>query len=530
MEKRLFLAVFLSLGIVFIFQWFVAPTTKVQQNVEQQKKIETENNQKVENSTDIVSSSVNIKKPDTSVLFNEEKLVMEQQHLLVEVSNKGGNIEKIEDIVLKHSFQEKHYFSFTAFDQQKFDLKKINTSTIQASFKNQEFEIIKTYTIRQQNALDINVSIKNISNSKKSFTDQIQAMVVDLSRLDINEKQADWTLREYVIKTNKKMIRKNNVQQLNDKWNKEEHIEVEWFGYRNKYFSSVVKPNFKVEKYIIKALDKEQLSLGTHVSYLDILPGDKIEMNMLVYVGPQTPSLLKAVDASFEKIFVFSDWGWLDAISKAIYFLLGFLHNILPIWGLCIILVSLIIYGLMYPLTLKSLISMKKIQKLQPKIKTIQEKYKNNPEKLNQEIVQLYKTENVNPLSGCLPMLLQMPIFVGLYQVLWRTVYFRGESFLWIKDLSMPDHLIKLPVNVPLMGEYINILPIIMMIVMGIQQKLSMASLNVDSEQAQQQKMMAIIFPIVIGVIFYQFASGLNLYFVVFYILSAITQWKISKA
>jgi len=189
----------------------------------------------------------------------------------------------------------------------------------------------------------------------------------------------------------------------------------------------------------------------------------------------------------------------------------------------------LTVYGLMYPLTIKSLTSMRKMQLLQPKIKALQEKYKKTPEKLNQEIVQLYKENNVNPLSGCLPMLLQMPIFVGLYQVLWRSIYFRGESFLWMKDLSLPDRLIKLPINVPFIGDYLNILPIIMVVVMAIQQQMSMKSLAADSEQASQQKIMAIFFPIFIGFIFYQFSSGLNLYFVVFYILSAFTQWNISR-
>lgn len=172
---------------------------------------------------------------------------------------------------------------------------------------------------------------------------------------------------------------------------------------------------------------------------------------------------------------------------------------------------------------------MRKMQLLQPKIKMLQEKHKKSPEKLNQEIVQLYKENNVNPLSGCLPMLLQMPIFVGLYQVLWRSIYFRGESFLWMKDLSLPDRLIKLPVNVFWLGEYFNILPVLMVVVMAIQQKISMNSMAVDSEQAAQQKMMATFFPIFIGFIFYHFSSGLNLYFVVFYILSALTQWNISR-
>ena len=173
---------------------------------------------------------------------------------------------------------------------------------------------------------------------------------------------------------------------------------------------------------------------------------------------------------------------------------------------------------------------MKKMQALQPKMTQLKEKYKDNAEKLNKEIVELYRVNNVNPVSGCLPMLLQMPIFVGLYQVLWRSIYFRGEPFLWMKDLSMPDHLVKFPITIPFLGEYFNLLPLLMMGIMLLQQMITIKnSVGGDPEQQQQQKMMAIFMPIMLGVMFYNFASGLNLYFVVFYSLSALSQWNITR-
>jgi YidC/Oxa1 family membrane protein insertase len=266
------------------------------------------------------------------------------------------------------------------------------------------------------------------------------------------------------------------------------------------------------------------------LSNINVPVGESLQYDLIVFAGPQDLKELSDANKDFAKIMAFSDWGWLDAIAKAIHWMLGMLHKLIPSWGICIILGSFIIYALMYPLTLKSLVSMRKMQAVQPKVKALQEKYKKSPEKLNQEIMQLYKENNVNPLSGCLPMLLQMPIFVGLYQVLWRSIYFRGESFLWIKDLSMPDRLIKLPFTIPFLGEYFNILPILMTAIMVLQQKITTSGITMtDPEQAAQQKMMAIIFPVMIGFIFYNFASGLNVYFVIFYALSAGTQWKISQ-
>ena len=127
-------------------------------------------------------------------------------------------------------------------------------------------------------------------------------------------------------------------------------------------------------------------------------------------------------------------------------------------------------------------------------------------------------------------MFLQLPVFIGLYQVLWRSVEFKGASFLWIKDLAEPDRLIVLKNALPLIGTDINILPLFMMVIMFVQQKLSAKNMVVsDPMQAQQQKMMQTIFPIFLGVIFYKFSSGLTLYFTMFYILSAFTQWKLAQ-
>lgn len=127
-------------------------------------------------------------------------------------------------------------------------------------------------------------------------------------------------------------------------------------------------------------------------------------------------------------------------------------------------------------------------------------------------------------------MLLQMPVFIGLYQVLWRSVSLKGADFWWIKDLSQPDRLAILPFSLPFFGNEINLLPIIMVFVMAIQQKITSKSMVItDPAQATQQKMMTIMMPVVLGVVFYQFASGLTLYFTAFYALSTFTQWKMSK-
>ena len=173
---------------------------------------------------------------------------------------------------------------------------------------------------------------------------------------------------------------------------------------------------------------------------------------------------------------------------------------------------------------------MRKMQAAQPKINALREKYKSDPKKLNAEVIEIYRREKINPLGGCLPMLLQMPVFMAMYQVLWRAYYFQGKGFLWIKDLSQPDRLFILPFQLPFLGNELNILPILMGAVMFVQQKLSAKSMvATDQTQAMQQKMMTVFFPVFIGFIFYKFASGLSLYFTMFYLFSAVTQWKMTK-
>lgn len=174
---------------------------------------------------------------------------------------------------------------------------------------------------------------------------------------------------------------------------------------------------------------------------------------------------------------------------------------------------------------------MKKMQLLQPEINKIRDRNKNNPQKMNKEMMELYKHHRFNPFGGCLPMFLQMPIFIALYQVLWRSFSFKGAGFLWMKDLSEPDRLFILPYSIPFFGNEVNALPFLVAVLMFLQQKFSLKLVsNADPSHVAQQKIMARVVPIMIGVLFYKVASGLALYFSTFYLLSTLMQWKMSKS
>ena len=171
---------------------------------------------------------------------------------------------------------------------------------------------------------------------------------------------------------------------------------------------------------------------------------------------------------------------------------------------------------------------MKEMQAIQPQVEKIRQDYKDNPQKMNKEIMELYRLHKVNPFGGCLPLILQMPIFLALYNALMRSIVLKGAKFLWIKDLSEPDKLLTLPINIPFLGNYLNILPIIMAIGMFLQQKIS--SGKATGASAEQQKMMMIVMPIMFGFIFYSMPSGLVLYWLVNSMLMLAFQIKMSKA
>ena len=210
--------------------------------------------------------------------------------------------------------------------------------------------------------------------------------------------------------------------------------------------------------------------------------------------------------------------------------MIKFFYRFTNNYGVSIILMTMVIKVILHPLTRKSFQSMRRMSALQPKITEIKEKYKNNPQQVNKETQALYKKEKVNPMGGCLPMILQMPIFYALYSLLSGMVELRNESFLWIKDLSLPDTVATVKMAVPLLGYRIaeqgftdiNILPFIMTGTTLLQSKLT-----TGGQTAQQGKMMTYMFPLMFFFIFWNMPSGLVLYWTIQNILTIGQQYYI---
>jgi YidC/Oxa1 family membrane protein insertase len=231
-----------------------------------------------------------------------------------------------------------------------------------------------------------------------------------------------------------------------------------------------------------------------------------------IYIGPMDYPLLKSYNTQLEKMINFG-WVVIRPFSIAFFHTLRFLYKYIGNYGWAIIIFSIFIKVALYPLTRKSFQSMKKMQELQPKMNALREKYKNNPQELNKKTMELYKEEGVNPMGGCLPMALQMPVLFALFNLFRTTIMLRQAEFLMIKDLSAPDLII---------AGSVNLLPILLGISMIVQQRL-------QSTQNPQQKMMAYFMPIFLLFIFYRLSAGLNLYYFMFNALTIVQELIIKK-
>ena len=220
------------------------------------------------------------------------------------------------------------------------------------------------------------------------------------------------------------------------------------------------------------------------------------------------------------------NFGWfiIQPFSRGILWLLKFLHSFGINYGIILILFAFLVRIVTGPLTKKSFQSTQKMQAIQPELKKLQEKYKNDSQKLNTEMVKMYREHGVNPMGGCLPMLLQMPLLFSLFMVFRSTIEFRGASFFWwIKDLSLPDTIFNLPFYIPVYGDQVAFLPILLGVSMFLTQKMSMANMDGGMGMGQQKYMMYFMSAFFF-LLFNSFPSGLNLYYLFYNILNYLQQ------
>ncbi|MFZ1181349.1 MAG: membrane protein insertase YidC [Herbaspirillum sp.] len=281
-----------------------------------------------------------------------------------------------------------------------------------------------------------------------------------------------------------------------------------WIALVQHYFVSAFIPPEKAQRDIFaKKVAANLYAVGNILSLGTVAPGASVTMDVRLYSGPQESKVLEATAPGLELV---KDYGWLTIIAKPIFWLMMYIYAFVGNWGWTIILLTLLIKLIFFPLSAASYRSMAKMKAVTPKMTAIRERHKGDPQAMNREMMMLYKTEKINPLGGCLPIVIQIPVFISLFWVLLASVEMRGAPWLgWIHDLTAPDPF--------------YILPVMMAASMFIQTKL-----NPTPPDPLQAKIMMFM-PIAFSVMFFFFPSGLVLYWVVNNVLSIAQQWLITR-
>ena len=288
---------------------------------------------------------------------------------------------------------------------------------------------------------------------------------------------------------------------------------VEWAGFQDHYFLLAAAPERAVG---VRFLPEGNKSVEQKILTPRAASGPT-NLAFTLYVGPKDRSTLQAAGHQLERGL---DMGWFAPIALILLSVLEFLHRYSSNWGVDIILLTVIVKVIFFPLTRKSFASMRDMQKLQPEMTKIREKYKDDSQKMNEQVMELYKRHGVNPLGSCLPMILQIPVFIGLYQLLQNTIQLRHAPFaFWITDLAAPERLNVLPFSLPWIGNGIPVLTILLGASMYLQQKLSPQA----GDPMQQRIMM--LMPLIFTVMFVSFPAGLTIYWLTNNLITIAQQW-----
>ena len=286
---------------------------------------------------------------------------------------------------------------------------------------------------------------------------------------------------------------------------------IAWAGVSARYFLSVLIPSTKnanVAQVTFQPIVPGE-RVVTRIVYpeVEIPDGGVAVRNFRAYMGPKVPQTLESVEPGLERS-IDRGWSWIEPLTVFFHWFLALLYGVFPNYGVAIILVTIIVRVVTFPIMQRQMKSMERMRELQPALKEIQEKHKEDRQRQSEAMMKLYREEGVNPLGGCFPMLLQFPVFIGLFYALQSTIALRHADFmLWMNDLSAPEELFVLPG----IGLPVRVLPLVMGASMFIQQKMTPMT-GMDPVQA---RMMTTVMPIMMTVLFYQFPSGLVLYWMV---------------
>jgi YidC/Oxa1 family membrane protein insertase len=575
MDKQTTIAFILIGAILILWLYITAPAPdksikdKSTTTLDTAKVIEKEQPGNLREITPVDSSSIILTEKNSSI--PEEILVIETDLLRIEISNMGANFKKVylakynnwysahkdnDELNFNEHVQLINFSRGNSYDISFVSTEGKGINSKDLFFKNDRKE--NTIKLKTNDSVTVNYTFETESGKyiRKTYT-------FFGNRYDIKS-QITFEGFDNLISNNSfdlvwsngiRFVERNSVDEANysnasvysggeqvivdassvgEKTFKEFRGRIDWLTVRNKYFASIIIPDKpdKVEGAYISGT-REVAGKDGIKEFYDVrltLPfqNQKTESHKFtLYIGPVDYKTLEALGNNLVAIVDFGSFFGLKFIVRPIaeYVLLPlfqFLHLFIPNYGFVLVVFSLIIKIVVYPLTKSSYQSMKKMQALQPKISELKEKFKDDPQKMNKETMKLYSTYGINPAGGCLPLLLQMPIFVALWGLFQSALELRQQPFLWwIKDLSQPDIIYDLGFKLPLFGiQEISGLAVLMGITTFVQQKMTVKD--------PKQQALIYIMPVMLTLLFMSFPSGLNLYYFMFNILSIAQQYYIN--
>jgi YidC/Oxa1 family membrane protein insertase len=549
-QKNFILAITLSLGIFLGWDYFFGvKNIPVQQvTVEEPQQIQGQS-QPVEKKESLSETLVVL---DRNEALKDQRVHIETPALKGSINLKGG---KLDDLVLlnyKTSLQDEsslvtllnprntkdfYYVDFTVLTDEGIESPDENTqwalqeghdkltptTPVTLIFQNgQGVRFERTYSI-DENYM-ISISQKIINDAKGQINIQQKALI---NRYKPNLEGSTYILHEGAIGYMNGRLSELSYDKLSENKNQEASSKGGWIGFSDKYWLVALIPHQDAQSLFDFKADKNNQFFTTVKMDRKVLnPGEAVEQGVQLYAGPKKLSLLDSYEEKFSinKLDLAIDFGMFYFLTKPLFQFLDWLYQLFGNFGIAILIMTLVSKIILFPLANKSYYSMGRMKNLSPKMEQIKAKYGQDPTKMQQEMMALYKKEKVNPLSGCLPMLIQAPIFFCLYKVLYISIEMRHAPFFgWIHDLSAPDptslfNLFGLIPFDPPSFLMIGILPILMGATMIIQQKLNPQP--VDPTQAKMMMFMPIFFTY----IFASFPSGLVLYWTFSNVLSIIQQ------
>ncbi|AXF00057.1 membrane protein insertase YidC [Paraburkholderia hospita] len=383
-------------------------------------------------------------------------------------------------------------------------------NTLKLSFESPEkggLKVVKTYTFtRGSYVIDVDTKIQNVGTTPVKPTAYME-LVRDSQ--PVETPRFSHTFIGPAVYTEQHHFQKLTFGDI-DK-NKEDYAtsaDNGWVAMVQHYFASAWIPQQGVKRDIyVEKIDPSLYRVGVKQPLQTIEPGKTVDVNARLFAGPEEERMLEGIAPGLELV---KDYGWVTIIAKPLFWLLEKIHSYVGNWGWAIVLLTLLIKAVFFPLSAASYKSMARMKEITPRMQALRERFKGDPQKMNAALMELYKTEKVNPFGGCLPVVIQIPVFISLYWVLLSSVEMRGAPWiLWIHDLSQQDPYF--------------ILPVLMAVSMFIQTKL-----NPTPPDPVQAKMMMFM-PIAFSVMFFFFPAGLVLYYVVNNVLSIAQQYYITR-